>query len=72
MLKPRLCDYSDVYIPLKRTMTIVPASAPAANPDNNNDKNLIFKSCAPFTDCLIEINNKQTDNAKDIDVVIPM
>ena len=25
-----------------------------------------------FTDCISEINNTQTDNAKDIDVVLPM
>ena len=32
----------------------------------------IFKNCAPFIDCISEINNTQTDNAKYIDVVIPM
>ena len=32
----------------------------------------IFKNCAPFNDCINEINNAQVDNAKDIDVVIPM
>ena len=33
---------------------------------------MIFKNCAPFTDCMREINNTQVDNAKDIDVVMPM
>ena len=28
--------------------------------------------CDPFTDCITEINNTRIDNAKDIDVVIPM
>ena len=32
----------------------------------------IFKNGAPFTDCIIEINNTQIDNAKDADVVMPM
>ena len=41
-----------------------------ANP--NNKKNVINKSCAPFTDCISEINNTQTDNANYIDIVIPM
>ena len=26
----------------------------------------------PFTDCISNINNTQIDNAKDIDVVMPM
>ena len=31
-----------------------------------------FKNCAPFTNCISEINNTQIDNAKDIDIVMPM
>ena len=30
------------------------------------------KNCTPFTDCINKINNTQIDNAKDLDVVIPM
>ena len=33
---------------------------------------MIFKNRPPFADCISEINNTQIDNAKDIDVVIPM
>ena len=33
---------------------------------------VILKNCAPFIDCISEINNTQTDNAKDLDVVMPM
>ena len=42
--------------------------------DKTVDKNkeIIFKSCAPFTDCNSEINNTQVDNAKVLDVVMPM
>ena len=36
------------------------------------NKSLIFKNCAPFTDCISEINNTQVDNVKDIHVVMPM
>ena len=32
----------------------------------------MFKNCAPFTNCIISINNIQIDNAEYIDVVIPM
>ena len=42
----------------------------AANP--NNSKKVIFKNCIPFTDCISKINYTQVDNAKDIDVVMPM
>ena len=38
----------------------------------NNDQEVMFESCSPFTDCICEINNTQIDNAKDIDVVMPM
>ena len=37
-----------------------------------NRKNRIIKNCAPFTNCISEINNTQIDNAKDIDIVMPM
>ena len=32
----------------------------------------MFKNCAPFTDCISETNNTQVDNAKYIDIVMPM
>ena len=40
-----------------------------ANPNDKN-KELVFKNSAQFTDCISEINNRQRDDAKDIDVVI--
>ena len=35
-------------------------------------KELIFKNYASFTDCIGEINNIKIDNAKDVDIVIPV
>ena len=35
-------------------------------------KGVTFKNCAPFTNCISETNNTQVDNAKDIDIVMPM
>ena len=29
-------------------------------------------TCAPFTDCITEINNTQVDNTKDLDIVMAM
>ena len=39
---------------------------------HGRDKGVAFKNCAPFTNCISEINNTQGDNAKDIDIVMPM
>ena len=39
---------------------------------NNTDKKVIFKNCAPFTNCISKINNTQIDNAEYIDIVVPM
>ena len=74
MLKSSLCDYSDAYIPAKRTISVnnTAAAAAAADAANNTNKKVIFKNCAPFTNCISEINNTQVDNAKDIDIVMPM
>ena len=33
---------------------------------------IVFKNCAPFTYGLSEIHNTQIDNAKDIDIIMPM
>ena len=71
MLKSSLSEYSDACIFLKGTITVVPVPPPAANP-NNNKKEVIFKNCAQFTDYISKINNKQIDNAKYINVVMPM
>ena len=50
---------------------IITVAALEAGGGNNNIE-VVFKNCAPFTNCMSEINNTQTDNAKDIDVVMPM
>ena len=71
MLKSSLCDYSDAYIFVKGTIS-VNSTAAAGAAVNNTNKKVIFKNCAPFTNCISEINNTQIDNAKDIDIVIPM
>ena len=71
MLKSSLCDYSDAYILVKGTISINNTAAQGAAA-NNIDKKVIFKNCAPFTNCISEINNTQIDNAKDIDIAVPM
>ena len=71
MLKSSLCDYSDAYILVKGTI-IVNNTAAADAHANNTNKKVIFNNCSPFTNCIIEINDTQVDNAKDIDIVMPM
>ena len=44
----------------------------AAKGADERNKGVMFKNCAPFTDCKSEINNIQIDNAKDTNIVIPM
>ena len=71
MLKSSLCDYSDAYILVKGTTTVNNTVAADTNANNTNKK-VVFKNSAPFTNCIIEINNTQVDNAKDIDIVVSM
>ena len=70
MITSSLCDYNDSYILVKETVT-VPNTGSAAIPNNRNKK-VIFKNCAPFTDYKSEINSKEINHAKDIDVVMSM
>ena len=73
MLKSNLRYYSDAYILVKWRITITRAGADAAARETNErNKEVIFKNCARFTDSISEINNTQVDNAKDVDVVMPM
>ena len=71
MLKYSLCDYSDAYILVRGTISVNNTAADGAAANNTNKK-VIFKNCAPFTNCISEINNTQIDNAKDIDIVMRM
>ena len=72
-LRSTLCDYSEAYILASRTITIAGAGIDdAARRLDERNKGVIFTNCAPFTDYLSEINNTQIDNAKYINVVMPM
>ena len=71
MLRSSLCDYSDAYILAKGNITVNNTAAAGAAANNTNKK-VIFKNCAPFTNCISKINNTQIDNAEYIDIVMPM
>ena len=73
MLRFNLCDYADTYILVKGTIEITGAGDhDAAKQLDERNKGVIFKNCAPFTTCFSRINNTDTDNAQDIDIVMPM
>ena len=73
MLRSNLCDYADVCILVKGTITITGAGDdPAARQADERDKGVMFKNCARFTKCISRINNTDTDTAQDIIVVMSM
>ena len=57
MIRSNLCDYSDAYIHVKGTIKVPNTSAQGAAPNNRNKKEM-FKNCAPFINCIIQIINK--------------
>ena len=66
VLRSDLCDFSDAHIVVKGTITVT-------NPDNNGyDKKIAFKNNALFVSCISKIKNTFTDNAEDLDIVMPM
>ena len=71
MLRSSLCDYSDANVLVKGNIS-VNNTAGAAVAANNTNKKVIFKNCAPFTNCISKINNTQIDNAEYIDIEMPM
>ena len=50
-IKSSLCDYSDAFISVKGNITV--------NADNNTD--VAFKNCAPFSTCTTKIKNVFVD-----------
>ena len=56
MLRSTLCDYGDAYILIKGNIT-VNDTATDGTAVNNTNKKVIFKNCAPFTNCISKINN---------------
>ena len=61
-IKSSLCDYSDAFILVTGNITV------AAN--NNTD--VAFKNCAPFSTCTTKINDVFVEKANHIYMVIPI
>ena len=62
MLRSDSCDFSDAYIFVKGTITIV-------RPNNaKRNKSVAFKNNALFINCISKINDVKIDNAEDTNV----
>ena len=61
-IKSSLCDYSDAFILVTGNITV---------PSNNNT-DVAFKDCAPFSTCTTKINDIFVDEANHIYIVMPM
>ena len=55
-IKSSLCDYSDAFILVTGNITVTA----------DNDKNVAFKNCAPFSTCRTVINDVFADRADHI------
>ena len=61
VIKPNLCDYSDVYILVIGNIQNKPGNSVVA-----------FKNCTPFRTCDVTINDEHVEKAEDLDIVMPM
>ena len=66
MFRSDLYDFSDAYIVGKGTITVTDPN------DVNYNNKFALKTNALFTSCISKINNTLTDNAEDLDIVMPM
>ena len=67
MLRSSLCDYSDAYILVKGTITVI-----GNHPRDRQNRPLILKNNAPFASCITRINGELIEDADDLDIVMPM
>ena len=66
MLRSDLCDFSDAYIVVKGTITVLRPNAAKKN------KAVAFQNNEPFINCISKINGVKIDNAEDLHVAMPM
>ena len=65
-----LCDFNDAYIVVTGKIT---ATYPDPDDDNiNYDRTIALKNSAPFFNCVLKINNQLIEDARDLDIVMPM
>ena len=67
VLRSNLCDYSDVYIVVKGRISV----RTTENTDIGQ-KDIAFKNNSSFRSCITKIYSKLTDNAENLDIVMPI
>ena len=67
MLRSSLCDYSDAYILVKKTITVT-----GNHPRDRQNRPVILKNNAPFVSCITRINGELIEDAYNLDIVMPM
>ena len=73
MLNADLCDQIDAYILVEGIITVVGQGTDAeAIVEGRNNKEVVFKNCTPFTNCISKINNAEVDNSENLEIVVPM
>ena len=58
-----MCDYSDAYILVTGDIKVTDIAA---------NTNVVFKYCAPFTRCVIHINDEHVEKDENLDIIMPM
>ena len=61
MIKPHLNNYSDAYILVKGNTALV---------NENNNTDVCFKNCSPFTRSVIHLNDEHIETADNLDIVM--
>ena len=63
VIKPNLCDYSDVYILVTGDIKVADVAA---------NTNVAFKNCALFTGRVTHINDEHVETAENVEIIMPM
>ena len=66
-----MCGYSDAYMHVKGTIVVQKMEQQKLQ-TTEIKKKVIFKNCAPFTNCICEVDNTQVDDAHGIDLRMAM
>ena len=70
MLRSHLCDHSDSYMVAKEDITLTRDTN--ENFIDVRSTFLAFKNNAPFSDCVLKINDVLIDNAVNLDFVMSL
>ena len=63
VVKSNFCDYSDAHILVRDDITIIRCNTATGG---------TFKNYAPFTKCITKVGGTITDDAENLDLVMPM